>query len=91
MHGIVNFDHKRGFPVVGTMGMPTTMPQWKREYENNCAIPETVAHFIEACDQDLYPDIKTFLLILETPDHHSYRRYCVHLRKAKTSLRASMP
>jgi hypothetical protein len=68
------------------------MVKWKRAFENNSPIPESVVQVVETCDQDFYPNISIFLKILATlpVSVATAERSFSTLRRVKSWLRASM-
>jgi hypothetical protein len=68
------------------------MVKWKRAFENNSPIPESVVQVVETCVQDFYPNISIFLKILATLSVSvaTAERSFSTLRRVKSWLRASM-
>lgn len=68
--------------------------KWKREIEENITskVPSCVVSAIEACDDDLYPNVKTMMKILATLpiSAATAERSFSTLRRLKTWMRANM-
>uniref|UniRef100_A0A8C5QC55 52 kDa repressor of the inhibitor of the protein kinase n=1 Tax=Leptobrachium leishanense TaxID=445787 RepID=A0A8C5QC55_9ANUR len=68
------------------------LTKWKRELSNQKDIPQTVLEVLDLCDQDLFPTIRSLLLILATlpVSVASAERSFSTLRHVKTWVRSRM-
>ncbi|XP_040275821.1 52 kDa repressor of the inhibitor of the protein kinase-like [Bufo bufo] len=68
------------------------LTKWKRELSQNNEIPQTVLEVLDVCDKDLFPTIRSLLLILATlpVSVASAERSFSTLRRVKTWLRSRM-